>query len=330
MAMQPQTFLISRTDSIGDVVLTLPMAAAIKQHFPHAKVGFLGKAYTKPVIAACQYVDAFIDVKDFLNEETSICGAKIDCIIHVLPRKEIAQRAKKLGIPLRIGTKNRLYHWWTCNKLVSLSRKNSDLHEAELNMVLLSPFFNPEQYSADTIPSLYGFTQIEPLAPDFQQLLSPDKTNVILHPKSQGNGREWPMDYYIQLIRGLDLNKFKIFISGVEKDRAALSVLFSQIGDRVTDLCGKMSLSQFISFIAHAQALVASGTGPLHIASALGIHALGMYPPIRPIHPGRWRPLGFYAHTFVAHRECDKCNIEQCTCMLAITPVEIQNTLEKI
>ena len=34
--------ILSRTDSIGDVVLTLPMAAALKQSFPGCTVVFLG------------------------------------------------------------------------------------------------------------------------------------------------------------------------------------------------------------------------------------------------------------------------------------------------
>jgi ADP-heptose:LPS heptosyltransferase len=38
--------------------------------------------------------------------------------------------------------------------------------------------------------------------------------------------------------------------------------------------------------------LVAASTGPLHIASAVGIHAIGLYPSKRPMHPGRWMPLG--------------------------------------
>lgn len=44
--------------------------------------------------------------------------------------------------------------------------------------------------------------------------------------------------------------------------------------------------------------MVASGTGPLHLAAALGINAIGLFPTIRPIHPGRWQPIGMKAHFF--------------------------------
>ncbi|RYG01290.1 MAG: glycosyl transferase family 9, partial [Chitinophagaceae bacterium] len=44
--MIPENIIISRTDSIGDVVLTLPMAKIIKQQFPDCRIAFLGKEYT--------------------------------------------------------------------------------------------------------------------------------------------------------------------------------------------------------------------------------------------------------------------------------------------
>jgi heptosyltransferase-3 len=51
-----QHILISRTDAIGDVVLTLPMAAYIKELMPGTIVSFLGRTYTQPVINTCTAV----------------------------------------------------------------------------------------------------------------------------------------------------------------------------------------------------------------------------------------------------------------------------------
>ena len=61
----------------------------------------------------------------------------IDVIIHVFPNKKIAQLAKKAKTKIRVGTSHRLYHFWTCNKRVSFTRKKSDLHESQLNYELL-------------------------------------------------------------------------------------------------------------------------------------------------------------------------------------------------
>ena len=53
--------IISRTDNIGDVVLTLPLAKALKEKHPQAEILFLAKRYIKPLIDCCKYIDQFID-----------------------------------------------------------------------------------------------------------------------------------------------------------------------------------------------------------------------------------------------------------------------------
>jgi len=326
----PHRILISRTDSIGDVVLTLPMAAVLKADFPEAVIAFMGRSYTRPVINACQYIDEFIDVDDFLHQTTNV--QKMQAIVHVFPTLEIAKQAKALHIPVRIGTTNRLYHWAYCNKLVRLSRKNSLLHEAQLNIRLLKPFDIGTHYSLDEIGLLYGLEKLEPLRNDFSLLLKKESYNLILHPKSQGSGREWPLESYIQLIRSLDTLRYNIFISGTEKERPFLQPLFEQVGHLVTDITGKMSLSQFISFINACDGLVASGTGPIHLAAALGKNAMGIYPPLRPIHPGRWKPVGPKAKVFVVDKDCNACtdNPSTCSCIKEVKPEWIKNHLDKI
>ena len=64
---KPQHIIISRTDNIGDVVLTLPLAALLKQYYPQCKVSFLARNYVKDLVLSCPAVDAFInwnEIKD--------------------------------------------------------------------------------------------------------------------------------------------------------------------------------------------------------------------------------------------------------------------------
>ena len=92
-----------------------------------------------------------------------------------------------------------------------------------------------------------------------------------------------------------------------------------------------MNLDEFISFIAHADGLIANSTGPLHIAAALGKMALGIYPPIRPMHPGRWAPLGPKAAFFVLNKSCQECksNPALCHCIREIPPQLIKDAMDK-
>lgn len=327
----PKNIIISRTDSIGDVVLTLPVATVLKEYFPEMKIGFMGKVYTQPVIEACKNVDEFIDVNDFMNGSVKVMGEKPEAILHVLPGPAIAFQAKKLKIPLRIGTTNRIYHWITCNKLVKLSRKNSSLHEAQLNLKLLEPFGITRNFSLAEVGASFALENIQTLPAKFAFLVEKDKYNLILHPKSQGNGSEWGLENFIELIKLLDTEKYKIFISGVKKEQELLQPIFDKAGEKVTDITGLMNLNEFMSFIAACDGLIASGTGPIHLAAALGKDAFGIYPPIKPIHPGRWAPLGPKAQVFVLNRVCSDCRGDkrQCHCIHEVKAIWLKDTLNE-
>lgn len=326
-----QHIIISRTDSIGDVVLTLPIAYFLKKKFPNVKISFLGKSYTRPVIEACKHIDDFILIDDFLAKENLIPEPTQAAIIHVFPISSIAKRAKALNIKWRIGTTNRLFHWTLCNKLIRLSRKNSELHEAQLNFKLLQPFGIEENISLETLGKHVGLTKLQTLTEDLVSLIDPTKYSVILHPKSQGSAREWGLKNFIQLIQILDKEKFQIFISGTANERALLDELFNAVGDQVKDITGLMDLRTFIAFINSCDALVANSTGPLHIAAALGKKAIGIYPPIRPMHPGRWAPIGGNATFFVVKKDCEDCRKQpqSCSCIQAISAMEIVQELNK-
>ncbi|MFD0795803.1 glycosyltransferase family 9 protein [Mucilaginibacter litoreus] len=297
MKTDPQHILISRTDAIGDVMLTLPAAGYLKKLFPQSKISFLGRDYTAPVIKDCSAVDEFIsydEIKALPDAEQITCfkKKKIEAIVHVFPNKHVAQLAKKAGVKLRIGTTNRLYHWLTCNKLVKLSRKKSDLHEAQLNLILLKPLGLGQVPDLASVNQHYFFQDPGKLPAEVGQLLSEQKFNLVIHPKSHGSGAEWGLDKFSALINLLPPQRFNIIVTGSEKEMVYLADWLKKLPAHVVNLTGRLTLTELISLIFQTDGLIASGTGPLHIAAAAGINTLGLFPSVRPIHPGRWAPVG--------------------------------------
>lgn len=337
MAQVPQTnsILISRADSIGDVVLTLPMAGILKQILPGVKIIFLGKNYTRDVIALSEHVDEFISYdelakKSFTEQIYFLREKNINAAVHVFPKADLARLFKKAGITLRIGTTNRLFHWFNCNKLIALSRKNSPYHEAQLNLKLITCLGAKEHYELQEIIPYYGFTKVSELNKEFSNLIDDQKTNIILHPKSKGSAREWGLENFDHLIKQLPQEKYKIFISGTKEEGVALKDLINN-NPQVTDLSGKMNLQQFIAFIHACDGLIAASTGPLHIAAALGKKALGLFSPRRPIHPGRWMPLGIHAGHLIFDKNCPTCKKgKDCNCIQNISVSELIKKLEEL
>lgn len=326
--------LVSRIDAIGDVVLTIPVCDILKDNIDVSEVHFLGKSYTEDVVATCTAIDRFINIDvinklEYKDQINFLKREKYDAIVHVLPNKKIAKLAQEAKIPIRIGTTNRWFHWVTCNKLVKLSRKKSDLHEAQLNIKLLKALSIDKSFSLNEIFTHFKLTNISPLPKRFLAYLQKDRLNIILHPKSNKSAREWGLDNFGDLIRLLPKDKYKIFISGTKADGASMRDWLSQLPDHVVDMTGRMSLKEFISFVYYSNGLIAASTGPLHIAAAVGNNALGLYPPMRPLFPLRWGPIGPKASFLVGETQCEKCgtDISKCECMDQISPDQVARVI---
>ncbi|OUJ75167.1 glycosyltransferase family 9 protein [Hymenobacter crusticola] len=334
-----KTFIVSRTDAIGDVVLTLPVCGHLKQLIPGCRVVLLGRTYTQAVAEACPWVDAFLNYDELETREereqlAMLQSQKADAILHVFPNKHIAQLARKVKIPVRIGTRSRWFHWLTCNKLVTLSRRHSQLHEAQLNLKLLQALDYVEQPSLAQVAQLVRLRPTVSLADGWRQLLAarqPEQLNIILHPRSRGSAREWGLEHFGKLAHLLHKAGHRVFVTGTAAEGEELRPwLAAHATVLAGELTGKLDLAQLMAFIAAADGLVAASTGPLHLAAALGRHALGLYPPMRPTHPGRWAPLGPHAEYLVFDRpDCNDCRQApaSCTCIHAIAPLQV---LERI
>ncbi len=280
--------IISRTDKIGDVILTLPLAGILKSKFPDSFIYFLGSSYTRDIVERSSYVDEFLNWNEIENS-TDLPHA--DCIIHVFPNKKVSRMAKTKAIKTRVGTSHRIYHLWTCNQLVNFTRKKSDLHESQLNVKLLTPLGVSETYSLERLSELIGWKASKEKA---STNLLTKKINVVLHTKSKGSAMEWPLIRYHELIQEMPADRFHFYISGTAEEgqiiRSELPAIFEH--ENVSDITGKFSLKDFVSFIEQCDGLLACSTGPLHIASVSNIQCLGLYPSIRPMHAGRWGPIG--------------------------------------
>ena len=326
--------IISRTDAIGDVVLTLPLAGIIKKQFPDAYLFFFGKTYTKPVVQLSQHIDEFINYDDFNNlnkkeQAAFLRKTNADTIIHVFPRSSIAHAAKNAKIKIRIGTSHRLYHWFTCNKLLHFSRKKSDLHEAQLNIKLLKGLNINTELPLKEIADYFGFSRIPAVADNIKKFIDPDKLNVVIHPRSHGSAREWGLANFKALIHLLNNHPVNIFITGSATEKEELKEWMTTLPPQINDLTGKLNLQELIGFLSICDGIVAGSTGPLHIASALGKHSLGIFPPIRPMHPGRWAPVGNKSQYITFPKDCNDCRAvpSSCSCLINISPQSVADLI---
>lgn len=332
-----QRIIISRTDSIGDVMLTLPICSWLKEKFPSSTIIFLGKNYTQPIVSCYQDVDEFVDWDELKKLPTAqkideFRSLNADTIIHVFPNKEIASLAKKTKVKNRIGTSHRSFHLLTCNYRLNFTRKRSSKHESQLNYHLLTPFGLeklPEIESIIEKTACFVAPKIE-LPPFLSDSLSKAKKTCILHPKSQGSAKEWPIEKYIELTHQLIEQGFTVYFTGTEKEGSQFRKELP-LSENCIDTTGKLTLSELIAFISKVDFLVACSTGPLHIAGFLGIRAIGLFSPRKPIHPGRWKALGKNVNILVFDEACSNCAEKKaCNCIEKIEVERVVSLVEAI
>lgn len=322
--------LINRIDNIGDIIYTLQLANLIKSHNKDASVYFLSRSYAKEVVSLCEDVDGFIDWDTLKQQPVSQIKStlkRFDVFIHAKSSYHMAKLVYEAKIPMRIGSSRRWYHWLYCNKRVKIIRKNSPLHEIQLNTKLLSPLGIDCKLSKEMLWQRISVkaTTNHNRAPYLER----GTFNLIIHPSSNGNGRIYPNRQFIDVIKRLSNDNIHIILTGSEEEKSVCETI-SKACPYVLNIAGKTTLSELIHIIRHADGLIASGTGPLHLAALLGINTLGLFPPKHAIDDKRWGPPGKHAINLTSKLSCPiKCVNQHCACMNEIEPEKVARIVKQ-
>lgn len=326
--------LIARTDNIGDIVLTLPMAARLKQLQPGVKITLLCRTYAAQAAQYCDDIDEVVQIEDVQQDLSGwLRSTDIDTIILAQPDRKLAIAAFKAGVRHRIGNaRQKLYQLIYCNRRVRFSKGRSDNHEAQINFEFLRPYGETRIPEREAIDGFYRFTI--PHDDGIANLLRPHAFNLVLHTKSNGHGREWPVSHYVELAQILGARRdVHLWLTGTEQEGKWIAEHAPQLlaQPNVSSVLGQLNLARLMSFIRQADGLIAGGTGPLHLSAAIGQRTLGLFPPTRPMHAGRWAALGRQASNLsLEHPQCLDCHKTpgpSCACMEAITPQQVEQVV---
>lgn len=336
----PENILIIRTDRIGDVVLTIPMAKVLKEKFPSCRITFLVKEYTAPLLKDNKYIDEVIILKEaggigFISENRRLVKSKkFDTCFVVSPSLKITLIPFLSGIKQRIGTG---YRWYSflLNKKVFEHRKHALKNELEYNVGQLKFFVdNP---AVEKSPESFGIKINYEALNKVKKILVDEKIDltkpfILIHPGSGGSAVDWPVHRFCELAELIKKNLDAQLIVTGSKNEFEICSKISSVGGAV-NLAGKFNLAELTALISLCSVFIANSTGPLHIAAALGRHVIGFYPKIVVASPQRWGPYTTSAYIFQPEIDCSNCSREQClklNCMDSISAFNVFFTIRKI
>ncbi len=340
-----RSFVIVRHDNLGDVALALPMAGMLKRARPDCTVHFAVRRYAQDVAAASRYVDGVVVVTDEAAFERDLRTLRPDAVIFAFPSASLSRAAARAGVPIRVGTARRWYHWRWCTLRLFVRRSGSSAHEAQLDLRLLAHFVADTEVPREALWRLAGLAPEVSPSEDSHLEASPPEVeapawplhagvaNVLLQVRSNGNGKEWPLRHYLSLIESLPADRFNFIVNGTPAEgdalREAAPSLFAF--PQVTDATRGFTIPDLLRALPRMDAVLSNSTGPMHLAALSGAPTLGLFVDLPGMDPARWGPLGPQAGTIVAPREaCVRCprGAPECPCMAAIEVDRVARALE--
>jgi ADP-heptose:LPS heptosyltransferase len=328
-------FVIVRHDNLGDVALALPMAGLLKRAVPGCEVAFAVRRYARDVVAASRHVDSVLVFDTPADFRRVLEAHRPDAVVFAYPSRALAQAAARAGVPLRVGTARRWFHWvWGTHRPL-VRRRGSVLHEAQLNLRLLAPFVADVDVPRDTLWSLAGLAPDRAPASPAGWPLKAGAANVLLQVRSNGNGKEWPLAHYLALVASLPADRFNFIVNGTPAEGDALRALAPMLFTlpQVTDATRGFPVADLMRALPRLDAVLSNSTGPMHLAALSGAPTIGLFVDLPGMDPVRWGPLGPRAQAIVAPREaCVRCarGTPICPCMAAIPVTRVADALTTV
>ncbi len=303
--------LIVRPDGIGDLVLSLPVAAQLRQLMPGVRIGVLANPIAAPILEHHPDVDYVRTVSLLapVSDMMQVFSGGIDAVIFLKPFRRLMWAAWRAGIPRRVATG---FRWQSvlANRWIYEHRSSFRKHEAECNVEMLKGLrLTPLPVAA---PAL-RLTDVE-RADGERRWSGAAMPRAVIHPGGV-SARHWRPAQYRELAQTLAQQGYAVGLTGspVEREqfqREALEGVVLHPG--VNNLMGQLSVRELMAVIATAQAVVSGATGPAHLAAALSVPTVSLFDPRRNNLPTRWRPLGRGVLLRPDVPTCEKCIGEAC------------------
>lgn len=308
-----RNILVMRPRYVGDVLLTVPVLRRLRNEFPSAHICFMADPAVRDLIGQCPYIDSVI-VFDRKGGQQGLRGRwgfvaalkkhKFDLAVVLLRSLSSALYAFLAGIPLRVGF---------------------DTERRGLLLTHRVPY-DRDGYEADCFQSVIDVLGIE---------RGDSSLEVWLREEDERYAESWLQDKGLGDTRDIlfinpgpagtpksfDSRKFAGLADRVSREFGAAVVVTwgpeeKPVAEEIIEFmeCGGLvapptDLLQLAALLQRGRVMVTTDTGPLHLASAVGLATVALF---GPTDPGKWNPR---AATSVFVKEpiaCWPCNFHHC------------------
>jgi predicted lipopolysaccharide heptosyltransferase III len=284
--------LLLQLKRIGDLILTTPAVAALRERFRDAEMTMVVSGECADLLPAISGVDRILmarrDLRD-LGLFFAVAGKRFDYCIDFTRNDRTAflaflSRARKRIVSYRVRDQSksraRLY-----TDFVDVRAR--DLHTIDYNLALLEPLGIRDV----SCPLQLQLPQpAHEKADALRRNWNVNKPYLVLHPGSARQEKLWEAGRWAQMIErfGRDDDFDLVLTSGASKhEQVHIAAIKNETQQQVIDLSGKTDLLTLAALIGQAQLLVTVDSAPMHLAAATHTPQVILFGPTNPFH---WRP----------------------------------------
>jgi ADP-heptose:LPS heptosyltransferase len=328
--------LVARCDRLGDLVLSLPAVAWLRRARPDWEIHALVAPATEPLVEHDPAIDAFYTWNPLLSDRRlpQLRDEGYDAAVLLQFQTPLARLVRDAGVPRRHGPLSKPSSLLWLNRGSLQRRSRTARHESAFNLDLVRRLAGRGASAEVRPPAVHvGAGQLE-VGRRFR-LTEAAGAEVVafVHPGSGGSALDWSPASFAATANALSRRPgWRVFVTGSHHDRLMIDALAPLLEPQVAVVAERFPLRDLLGVLAAGDLMVAPSTGPLHLAAALGLAAVGVYPPAPTMSPARWGVLGPWSASITPPVTCPArrhCLLEHCllhNCLDGVVPSRVIDT----
>lgn len=296
--MEIKRIIVSRTDKIGDLILSIPSFFMVKKMYPQAELVVLVRKYNYEIVKNLPYVDRIIKIDDYSQNELidKIAYFKADVFIALYNDSFVAKLARASKAKIKIGPLSKLSSFFTYNKGVWQKRSRSEKNEGKYNLDLirqLDPDLFQKEYELET--KIYIEDKHRQAVEMFFKTNNIKGQSIVINPFIGGSAKNIKDEEYARLVknfkkRNRDVNV--IITCHISDEERGLKLIKEANSMGVYLYANGGDLLNIAAIIDRCDVYLGASTGPTHMAGALKKRIVAIYPNKKTQSITRWGVLG--------------------------------------
>ena len=269
--------LVIKPAAVGDVLLSTPVVENLRYNFPEAEIYFLTQKFCKEVLTGNPFItrvltyDLNLDGGWFIIK--NIRRQRYDLIIDLFgnPRTALITYFSRARYKVGFKFRQRKYAY-----NIKLDSRGGEIHNVEFNLDALRALGLEVKTSQ---PKFYINHVHDEFAEKFFKDNSLAGKNVIgINPCGTWKTKVWYLEKFAELIKMFDDSYRFLVFWGYADEQSQAQKLRDMTGNNVV-LVPQVNLKYLGTLMKHCKVFLTNDTGPMHIASALGVNVAAIFGP---------------------------------------------------